>query len=1027
MTQEIKLDYNTFFMDGSFIPFMRSGAIEFSAEHLRPGSRANIFFDTTAVNLFCQRANKIYVNSKKAIRITPNTAGSITTSQYVFQGSSLNSATFYGTVESYYSANTTVLIKSMSGNFDESSTLYVTTDGSVISATGEIIDFTNHGTADLFAKGEEIYCQNTGAYMTVVGSSGENILYVNQNYITINVSAYAGGSLQAGVYRPGDIIYQKSGANPEKHWEHAGGILMYGTVMRYNSTANALTLKINSGGNLGKLTVNSSAANTDSIITLRRDWSLQRLKADSIIPNDLSTGNVLVSVKNTSNTLVVSSYNHYSSLTANTQSTVSAIKLNSSNIANAAGNNLYITDGTCVGQTKPIVSVSGLTATVSPSFPSIPDQTSKYSIGEHVVDENGGIAGIFHVPEYTIFSFLSGQRVLRIVDSDSLDGNNTMGGTGPFVSGGGNNTNVSPVPDSDPDDPVLPGDPTSTGLTQGPSTRIPLADGLSQTFFVPNANTSKTNYGIFVSSVDLFFKTKPSTANASLQLPVTVRIAKVSNGYPTKNYIASCLVKAKDIKVSNAPSTSNTSTVTKFRFPDPVFLSPGEYALVIYSDSPEYSLYTAELGGEVLGADPPMRISEQPYAGSLFKSQNATTWTAYQNEDLMFVINKAVFTTNAASGLFNLKQTPIDKANIDSVVLNTNELSFPAASLAYKVKSIYKSTGAYDSYNYIKPLQKFSYGSLLDSSNKTSVNSRKLDPGNANSVLVTAELSTTDSDISPVFNKETFSIAAIENHINNAGISNTVISITNRGLGYNATATSGNTVIGSTSDTLNNAAQLFREDALANNWNIGFYNVTISGGGGAGANGYAVANTTGANTVDYIMIVDEGSGYIQNATINIALPKATSTNANATAVIFGETGKSGGNIKAKYISRQISLEDGFESGDLRVFMDAIVPTGTDIVVYYKVLSDDDPDKFSEKSWVLMYKKQDIKSKNTNELIGLEFRPSLTENKLYYIEDGIKYPISNRFKHFAIKVGLLSSDTAVSPTVKNIRMIATPEG
>ena len=30
-------------------------------------------------------------------------------------------------------------------------------------------------------------------------------------------------------------------------------------------------------------------------------------------------------------------------------------------------------------------------------------------------------------------------------------------------------------------------------------------------------------------------------------------------------------------------------------------------------------------------------ISEQPYAGVLFKSQNATTWTADQYEDMKFI------------------------------------------------------------------------------------------------------------------------------------------------------------------------------------------------------------------------------------------------------------------------------------------------------------------------------------------------------------------------------------------------------
>ena len=36
-------------------------------------------------------------------------------------------------------------------------------------------------------------------------------------------------------------------------------------------------------------------------------------------------------------------------------------------------------------------------------------------------------------------------------------------------------------------------------------------------------------------------------------------------------------------------------------------------------------------------------ISQQPYAGVLFKSQNGSTWTAEQNEDAKFKIKRAEF------------------------------------------------------------------------------------------------------------------------------------------------------------------------------------------------------------------------------------------------------------------------------------------------------------------------------------------------------------------------------------------------
>ena len=215
---------------------------------------------------------------------------------------------------------------------------------------------------------------------------------------------------------------------------------------------------------------------------------------------------------------------------------------------------------------------------------------------------------------------------------------------------------------------------------------------------------------------------------------------------------------------------------------------------------------------------------------------------------------------------------------------------------------------------------------------------------------------------------------------------------------------------------------------MANNFNIGFYSITLGASSTGGvAEGFAVANTDGTNTVNYIVMTSESSGYITAPTISIATGNAASGMIPSFAIVQGENGKRGGNMKARYLTRQIALEDGFEAGDLRVFMDAVTPVGTDIQVYYKVLGSEDPERFDDKSWVLMYKKVDKKSKDNRQIIDLEFRPDLMENKLKYVENGQQYPIGGKFKHFAVKVVLMAADTTVVPMVQNLRIIATPEG
>ena len=53
-------------------------------------------------------------------------------------------------------------------------------------------------------------------------------------------------------------------------------------------------------------------------------------------------------------------------------------------------------------------------------------------------------------------------------------------------------------------------------------------------------------------------------------------------------------------------------------------------------------------------------VSEQPYLGVLFKSQNNSTWTAYDFEDLKFTLYRAKFdTSKTASVTFVNDELPV--------------------------------------------------------------------------------------------------------------------------------------------------------------------------------------------------------------------------------------------------------------------------------------------------------------------------------------------------------------------------------
>ena len=178
-------------------------------------------------------------------------------------------------------------------------------------------------------------------------------------------------------------------------------------------------------------------------------------------------------------------------------------------------------------------------------------------------------------------------------------------------------------------------------------------DPLAQTFNV-------TEYpGIFLTSVDMFFQSK------STSIPVEVRIATVAEGYPTKNFLASKTLEPSQVNVSD-----NGTAATNFEFDEPVYLPAGEYAFVILASTQEYNAWICRVGeADILsttqGALAEVIITKQPSTGSLFKSQNASTWTPSQTDDLKYKAYKAKFVTGTGTyKMYNPELTTFGARNL---------------------------------------------------------------------------------------------------------------------------------------------------------------------------------------------------------------------------------------------------------------------------------------------------------------------------------------------------------------------------
>jgi hypothetical protein len=125
--------------------------------------------------------------------------------------------------------------------------------------------------------------------------------------------------------------------------------------------------------------------------------------------------------------------------------------------------------------------------------------------------------------------------------------------------------------------------------------------------------------------------------------------------------------------------------------------------------------------------------------------------------------------------------------------------------------------------------------------------------------------------------------------------------------------------------------------------------------------------------------------------------------------------------------RRVTLADGFDSGDLRVYLTGYKPSGSNIHVYYKILSKSDSDTFDTKNYQLMTEigNGNFVSLSDSDYRELVFAPGISgaaNNAVTYTTDTSSF---NSFKTFAIKIVMSGTNTTDVPKVRDVRAIALP--
>jgi len=199
-------------------------------------------------------------------------------------------------------------------------------------------------------------------------------------------------------------------------------------------------------------------------------------------------------------------------------------------------------------------------------------------------------------------------------------------------------------------------------------------DPLAQSFLVDN------EVGVFLTRCDIFFKSKDD-----MDIPVTFQLRTMENGFPTQHIIpfSEIILNPNEVQTSG-----DGSIATPISFKSPVYLEGGkEYCICLASISTKYSVYISRIGENDLLTQ--TFISNQPYLGSLFKSQNASTWEASQWEDLKFTLYRADFIESGTVEFYNPQLT---EGNNQITQLMPNSLNFNSKRVRISLASTISDT-----------------------------------------------------------------------------------------------------------------------------------------------------------------------------------------------------------------------------------------------------------------------------------------------------------------------------------------------
>ena len=554
-------------------------------------------------------------------------------------------------------------------------------------------------------------------------------------------------------------------------------------------------------------------------------------------------------------------------------------------------------------------------------------------------------------------------------------------------------------------------------------------DPIAQTFYVEGMP-----FGCYITNLDIFFRTKSSSA------PITLQIRDVVNGYPGNKVIpfGEVTLNPADVNVSE-----NAATATTFTFPSPVHLQNNtEYCFVLLpaGNNPDYNIWVSELGENELGTE--NRISEQPHVGVLFTSANNRSWTAWQKEDIKFTLRRADFAINTVGSLV-MKNLNMDYLKFDSF----SDGNFEAGDTIHGF-----------SFNITNPGSGYTNGTITHT----------LSGGGATTnatvaVTIAGGLVTGVSVINPgtgYTGNPTLTVSS-------GGGSSAVVAVTlNKGFVkqydtlynvgkvlINAGSFTANDVIGNGS-TYAEITEIENKQLNVLETNIGSIDHTPSTiswsvaptatGAGAGGSTFEGFNFGQEHELTYEAQVYSYSNEQadlagdKSLTVRAGMMTQTSTvspviDARKCSIIAirndvnnlttNETGNNGSAL-SKYISRRVVLDDGQDAEDLKVYLSNKIPEGCGVQVYGRFQNATDASTFDDLDWIeLELTNSPLDSAAKSGFVEYEYTIPTANKNAGVLEYTVGSATFSGYKTFAVKVVPLSTNSSVVPKIRELRAIA----